>query len=125
MSLVRRSAVITMMTSIVLVAVAIPAVAQDALSDPSPNTVVPEVATVQATVLTDGAAVETEFTLEMEGQPVMLLPGELATDDEARGLHMAGALNQLAQINAFSDITDPVAWQREQRKDRSLPTRSE
>lgn len=48
---------------------------------------------------------------------------EQTTDDEARGRHMTDALNQLAQINACSDITDPVAWQREQRKDRSLPTR--
>ena len=45
------------------------------------------------------------------------------TDAEARGRHMADVLNQLAQIDACSDITDPVAWQREQRKDRSLPTR--
>ena len=36
----------------------------------------------------------------------------------------AGALLQmLADGGAFADITDPVAWQREQRKDRPLPYR--
>lgn len=48
---------------------------------------------------------------------------EQTAGDEAQGRHMAEALDHLAQINAFSDIADPVAWQREQRKDRSLPTR--
>ena len=36
----------------------------------------------------------------------------------------AGELLQiLADTDAFADITDPVAWQREQRKDRPLPYR--
>ena len=36
----------------------------------------------------------------------------------------AGELLQiLADMDAFADITDPVAWQREQRKDRPLPYR--
>ena len=34
----------------------------------------------------------------------------------------AGALlRMLADRGAFADITDPVSWQREQRKDRPLP----
>ena len=32
-------------------------------------------------------------------------------------------LEQLAAINAFSEIEDPVEWQREIRKDRELPFR--
>lgn len=32
-------------------------------------------------------------------------------------------LEQLAAINSFEDIEDPVAWQREQRKERVLPFR--
>lgn len=30
------------------------------------------------------------------------------------------ALENLAKIGAFKDIDDPVAWQREQRKDRNI-----
>ena len=43
-----------------------------------------EIARVVATVLVDGDPVETPFTLEMNGQPVELLAGDTATDDEAR-----------------------------------------
>jgi antitoxin component of MazEF toxin-antitoxin module len=32
-------------------------------------------------------------------------------------------LRQLQEIGAYKDIKDPVAWQREIRKDRSLPGR--
>lgn len=40
-----------------------------------------------------------------------------------RGKAMAQALEKLAESGAFSDIEDPVAWQREVRKDRPLPGR--
>src|SRR3954464_10792729 len=33
------------------------------------------------------------------------------------------ALAELRRLDPFRDITDPVAWQREQRKDRPLPGR--
>ena len=33
-------------------------------------------------------------------------------------------LEQLAAMNSFEDITDPVAWQREQRIERPLPFRN-
>ena len=39
------------------------------------------------------------------------------------GEAMAEIFNRLAAMNAFSYIDDPVAWQREQREDRSLPGR--
>lgn len=45
----------------------------------------PVVATVSATITTDSTTpVETEFTLEMNGEPVLMLPDELATDRNAR-----------------------------------------
>jgi len=40
-----------------------------------------------------------------------------------RGDEMASILEQLAAGNAFSEISDPVAWQREAREDRPLPRR--
>ena len=33
------------------------------------------------------------------------------------------ALRKLRELGTFKEITDPVAWQREVRKDRSLPGR--
>lgn len=48
------------------------------------------------------------------------LPMPVVTQDikEIRRL-----FKQLANMNAFSEIKDPVAWQREIRKDRPLPGR--
>jgi hypothetical protein len=43
----------------------------------------------------------------------------------ARGRRMAQALERLAATNALEHIKDPVAWQRELRKDRPLPNRDE
>jgi hypothetical protein len=40
-----------------------------------------------------------------------------------RGRRMAEALEKLAASDAFSEISDPSEWQREIRKDRSLPGR--
>jgi hypothetical protein len=40
-----------------------------------------------------------------------------------QGQRMAGALEELAALNALSDIADPEAWQREARQDRTLPGR--
>lgn len=37
---------------------------------------------------------------------------------------LAKALAQAAELNPFAEMTDPVAWQREQRQDRSLPGRN-
>lgn len=44
---------------------------------------------------------------------------------QTRSARMADVLEQLAAINAFSEISDPVAWQREQRDERLLPSRGE
>lgn len=40
-----------------------------------------------------------------------------------RGKAMAEALEKVAQAGAFSEIEDPVTWQRKIRKDRPLPGR--
>jgi hypothetical protein len=40
-----------------------------------------------------------------------------------RGRAMAEALATLASRGTFAAIADPVAWQREMRRDRSLPDR--
>lgn len=39
------------------------------------------------------------------------------------GQRMAEILEKLASLPAFAEIDDPVAWQREIRKDRALPGR--
>jgi hypothetical protein len=44
---------------------------------------------------------------------------------EARGRRMAEALEQLAELKTFAEIKDPVAWQRELRRDRPLPGRDD
>ena len=43
----------------------------------------------------------------------------------SRGREMAEILEQLAQSGTFAQITDPVSWQREVRKDRPLPGRED
>lgn len=50
-------------------------------------------------------------------------PSEPATDEQ-RGERIKDAFAQLAKMKTFSDITDPVAWQRNTREDRNLPGRA-
>jgi hypothetical protein len=45
-------------------------------------------------------------------------PGERPTREDA-----LAALRKLRELGTFKEITDPVAWQREIRKDRPLPGR--
>ncbi len=45
-------------------------------------------------------------------------------NQETRQKRLAKALEQAVALNPFAYITDPVAWQREERQDRSLPRRS-
>jgi hypothetical protein len=54
---------------------------------------------------------------------VTILETSDSTDATTRGRRMAQALERLAAANALSEITDPVAWQREIREDRPLPDR--
>ncbi len=50
---------------------------------------------------------------------------DTATSSSAatQGKKMAEVLEKLASTHALSKISDPSAWQREQRQDRPLPTR--
>lgn len=65
-----------------------------------------------------------------EGQAVIITfvdePSQAASADkdaDTRGQRMADALENLAAINALADISDPSAWQREERQERRLPDR--
>lgn len=51
---------------------------------------------------------------------VRLTPPPAAVNDEARRKKLADCFYQLAQSAAFSDIKDPVAWQKEVREDKPL-----
>jgi len=44
-------------------------------------------------------------------------------EEEARARRRVEALKQLAAMGGIASIPDPVAWQKEQRKDRPLPGR--
>ncbi len=46
-------------------------------------------------------------------------------DTVERGRRMAEALAALAKEGAFSEISDPVKWQRKLRQERTLPNRQE
>lgn len=54
---------------------------------------------------------------------VTILDETAHTDTTTQGRRMAQALENLAAADAFSEISDPVEWQREIRKDRPLPGR--
>jgi hypothetical protein len=51
-------------------------------------------------------------------------PPDGLTPDERRN-RMADILAEIAAGEPFADITDPVAWQREMRRDRKLPGRDD
>jgi len=56
---------------------------------------------------------------------ITLLEEETPKPLRERGRAMADALAELAKRGTFSAITDPVAWQREVRQDRTLPNRKQ
>ena len=57
---------------------------------------------------------------------ITVLQSESEEERLARGIRMARALERVSQAKgAFSEIADPVAWQREIRQDRPLPGREE
>jgi hypothetical protein len=60
---------------------------------------------------------------EQAVQVTILDDAPAQTDTPTQGQRMARALERLAEANAFAHIQDPVEWQREIRKDRSLPGR--
>jgi hypothetical protein len=56
---------------------------------------------------------------------VTVLEESQAAEARSRGDEMAAILEKLAESGAVSEITDPVAWQRDLRQDRLLPGRAE
>lgn len=47
----------------------------------------------------------------------------LTSPHKSNGKELARIFEELAALNAFSDIEDPKAWQQEMRQERSLPGR--
>ena len=64
-----------------------------------------------------------ESSVPLDVHVTVLQSSEAPMAAEERRRLMAEALEQLAAMNPFADIEDPVAWQREIRKDRPLPGR--
>ncbi len=54
---------------------------------------------------------------------VTIVEQEPLSEEQARGQAMAALLEKLADRGTFSDLIDPVRWQRELRQDRVLPGR--
>ena len=50
---------------------------------------------------------------------------QTAFAEEKRKKRLKKAFETLAELGTFADITDPVEWQRQIRKDRPLPGREE
>jgi hypothetical protein len=56
-------------------------------------------------------------------QVIILQDTTASSKMAAQGRRMAEALEKLAAMNALHEISNPSAWQREQRVDRPLPGR--
>jgi hypothetical protein len=56
---------------------------------------------------------------------VTVLEESYPAEARSRGDEMAAILEKLSETEAVSDITDPVAWQRDLRQDRPLPGQAE
>ena len=69
-----------------------------------------------------GEAPETNGGVPVE---ITVIKEETPEERKLRGQQMAEILNALAALNPFAEIKDPVAWQREIRKDRPLPGRED
>jgi hypothetical protein len=56
---------------------------------------------------------------------VTVLEESYPAEARSRGDEMAAILEKLSESKAVSDITDPIAWQRDLRQDRPLPGQAE
>lgn len=65
---------------------------------------------------------QTEHPIQVH---VTLLESASVSETRVGGQAMAEILTQLAELNALAEVTDPVAWQREVRRDRPVPNRDE
>ncbi|GAC1403578.1 MAG: hypothetical protein NVSMB56_18430 [Pyrinomonadaceae bacterium] len=54
---------------------------------------------------------------------VTILHADKTDSNGSHGKQMRAALEKLAALTSLPDITDPIAWQREQREERTLPER--
>ena len=72
-----------------------------------------------------GVAPNAERPVRVRVTVVETILDETPEERAARGKRMADALRELAASAAFKEISDPVAWQREIRKDRAMPGREE
>lgn len=70
-------------------------------------------------------APDTRHAVRVHVTVVEPTPVETPEERAARGKRMRELLEKLAETNPFAEITDPVAWQREIRKDRPLPGRDD
>lgn len=61
--------------------------------------------------------------IAVEVYVTVLSNGQSSSDKKAKGKRMADALEKLASGNSLVEIEDPIAWQREQREERTLPDR--
>lgn len=61
-----------------------------------------------------------DFILFLQ-QRVYAMP---VSGEEGRGQRIRAALHTLAELNTFSEVDDPVAWQKKIRQDRLLPGRT-
>ena len=65
------------------------------------------------------------YVIYLEQKAQSATPAITNDTKEQQRKRLAEALEQLAALNPFSDIADPVSWQREQRQDRPLPGRND
>ncbi|MGB3199469.1 MAG: hypothetical protein WBA99_01115 [Nodosilinea sp.] len=59
---------------------------------------------------------------EAEEVDIVVVRSSSAQSSGERQQKVATLLGQLAAVQPFKDIYDPVVWQREQRQDRALPS---
>ena len=75
------------------------------------------------TAILDGEKITWVGEVPQLGRPTRV---KIEVESEAvpsNGPEVARLFEELSKSNPFADIKDPVAWQREQRKDRPLPGR--
>jgi hypothetical protein len=84
--------------------------------------------TYKATVRGDRIEWEDDVPEEVRSRPALSVIVTIAEQtneaDKTAGRPMAAALERLAQQGGVRSISEPVQWQREQRKDRNIPDRS-
>lgn len=65
------------------------------------------------------------YVIYLEQKAQSVIPATTNDTKEQQRKRLAEAFEQAAALNPFSDIADPVDWQREQRQDRPLPGRND